>query len=381
MKELIKTVELSHLFHRGKNQISIGFEYDTDLLNLVRRIEGSLWSQSNKCWYIRNNEENLDKVLTVFNGNARIEMQGFSDFELKHSITKDNENKRIIRKVYLRRKIDIPKEYTETLNLKRYRPSTIRTYTTFFKDFMHYFSGENINSLTKEMITKYMVYLVQEKKVSPQYQNQAINSIKFYYEKVLKRDREYYYLERPREGRKLPRVLTKEEVVDILSQIKNLKHKCIIFAVYSGGLRRSEVIYMELTDIDKENMFMWVRDGKGAKDRCTLLSEKLLELLTKYLEVNKPKRWLFEGPHNKQYSATSIRSIFQNALAKSNVNKRVSLKALRHSFATHLLENGVDLRYIQALLGHKSSKTTEIYTHVTRKVMENIKSPLDTLNI
>jgi site-specific recombinase XerD len=198
---------------------------------------------------------------------------------------------------------------------------------------------------------------------------------------VLGRKLEPIAIQRPKKDKKLPNVLSEEQVALILKQIQNLKHKCIPYLIYSSGLRRSEVLNIKPTDIDGKRNCIIIRAAKGKKDRVTLPSQKALILLRDYYKRYRPKGWLFEGAGGGQYSTTSLRKIFQRALVKSDIKKDVTLHSLRHSFATHLLERGTDLRYIQALLGHRSSKTTEIYTHVTRKGFENLKSPLDEMDI
>jgi site-specific recombinase XerD len=180
---------------------------------------------------------------------------------------------------------------------------------------------------------------------------------------------------------KLPKILSEEEVIAILKSVDNLKHKTMLSLIYAAGLRRSELINLEVNDIDSKRMVINIRGGKGKKDRITLLSEKILNLLRTYFQAYRPKVWLFEGVAGEAYSVSSLQKIFAVALRKSGVRKDASLHTLRHSFATHLLENGTDIRYIQALLGHNSSKTTEIYTHVTTKGFEKIRSPLDNLDL
>lgn len=232
---------------------------------------------------------------------------------------------------------------------------------------------------------EFIRYLVSERKVSISYQNQAINAIKFYYERVLGGKRITIYLDRPQKERTLPTILSKEEVQLIISKITNLKHKTMIMLTYSAGLRVSEVINLKIQDIDSQRKQIRVAQSKGKKDRYTLLSEKILILLRQYYIKYKPIEWLFEGQSSDgkivPYFVRSLQMILKKATKKANINKKVTMHTLRHSFATHLLENGTDLRYIQVLLGHQSSKTTEIYTHVTTKGFDKIKNPLDDLDI
>ncbi|MDD3051023.1 MAG: tyrosine-type recombinase/integrase [Candidatus Cloacimonetes bacterium] len=205
--------------------------------------------------------------------------------------------------------------------------------------------------------------------------------VKFYYEKVLERPVEKYFVPRPRKEKKLPEVLSEEEVTKILKQISNLKHQCIIYLIYSAGLRLSEVVHLKIEDIHSDRKQIFIRSAKGNKDRYGILSETVLQLLRNYYKEYKPQLWLFEGQKREQYSRRSIQKIFKEALLLSGVKKNASIHTLRHSFATHLLEHGTDLRYIQELLGHKSSKTTEIYTHITASARGKIRSPLDNLEL
>ena len=230
------------------------------------------------------------------------------------------------------------------------------------------------------MIIAFMQYLVIERKISTSYQNQSINSIKFYYERVLGGQRKIYLIERPRREKTLPEVLSEQEVVSVIQQIDNIKHKAIVMLTYSSGLRLSEVVNLRIKDIDSNRMQVFVQQSKGRKDRYTLLSKKILPILRQYFKEYKPKEWLFEGAKGAKYSVSSVQNIVKEAYSRAGIKKKVSTHTLRHSFATHLLENGTSLRYIQNLMGHESSKTTEIYTHITTKGFDQIQNPLDKLD-
>ena len=271
-------------------------------------------------------------------------------------------------------------EYNRLLRLKNYSSGTISTYNYCFEKFLDHFKGKNISELTKDQITEFL-YIESQKGLSYGYQNQIINAIKFYYEKVLGRKRDFYDIPRAKRPHKLPVVFSEEEIVILLGQVKNLKHKCILYLIYSGGLRISEAVKMKIADIDSTRNIIVIRGGKGKKDRTTLLSQKVLELLRQYYKEYRPKEYLFEGETGGQYSVKSIQNIFNKTLESSRIKKNATVHTLRHSFATHLLERGTDLRYIQDLLGHESSKTTEIYTHITKKGKDKIASPLDNLDI
>ena len=276
--------------------------------------------------------------------------------------------------------MELPSGYLEKLIQKRYSQNTIKTYVSYMRSFMEEFKNRNPGSVTTPEINEYILKLIRTKGISSSQQNQRINAIKFYYEKVLGRKRMYYNVNRPKKEKRMPRILTVEEVELLLKHCNNLKHKCILMALYSGGLRRSELINLKISDIDSPRMLIRITNSKGNKDRNTLLSEKLLKLLRDYYRYHKPKYWLFEGQGGGQYSATSIANILRKALKKAQIDKNATPHTLRHSFATHLLEQGINLRYIQELLGHSSIKTTEIYTHVSSKQLSKIKNPLDNLN-
>lgn len=273
-----------------------------------------------------------------------------------------------------------PDDMLQKMESVRYSEKSIATYKQLFEEFINFYSTKKIDEITEPEILSYMRYLVQERGISASYQNQAINAIKFYYEKVKLGSRKFYQLERPMKEQKLPTVLAIEEILELIKVTENIKHKTIILLCYSGGLRLSEIVNLKIADIDSKRMQICIRAGKGKKDRYTLLSEKLLPIMRIYFVKYKPKIYLFEGVNDAQYSERSIQNLVKDALKKANILKHASVHTLRHSFATHLLENGTDLRYIQALLGHSSSKTTEIYTHVTSKALSGIKSPLDNLN-
>lgn len=273
-----------------------------------------------------------------------------------------------------------PDVMIQKLEIMRYSPRTIVAYRQLFEEFINFYPAKKIDEITEPEIISFVRYLVQERGISGSYQNQAINAIKFYYEKVKGGARKFYQLERPIKEHKLPTVLSVEEIQAIIKVTANVKHKTIIMLCYSTGMRLSELIQLKLVDIDSDRMQVSIKGAKGKKDRYSLLSEKLLPLLRGYFSAYKPLVYLFEGINGGQYSERSIQNVVKDAMEKAGIRKKASVHTLRHSFATHLLENGTDLRYIQSLLGHSSSKTTEIYTHVTSKALSGIKSPLDHLD-
>jgi len=267
----------------------------------------------------------------------------------------------------------------QKLKYKRYSPNTISTYVSCLDQFNRFIQkkGLQINEAT---IYQYLMSLV-EKGYSRSSQNQHINAIKFYLEKVLKQESKTYYIERPLKKRKLPVVLSENEIQRILSNIRNLKHKALLSLIYSCGLRVGEALNLKINDLDSDRMLISVRNGKGEKDRMVPLASNVLKLLRTYYKQYQPSDYLFNGAEQGPYSATSIRNVLKRAVYKSYIKKNVTPHTLRHSYATHLLEKGTDLRYIQVILGHSSVKTTEIYTHVSTKNLQAIKSPIEEMQL
>lgn len=272
------------------------------------------------------------------------------------------------------------KNLRKNLVVRKYSPKTIKSYIHYNKDFLGYVRKKP-NEITNEDVKDYLFYLVEEKEVSASTLNTVINALKFYYGEVLKRGF-VYELKRPKKDKKLPVVLNQEEISKILSSITNIKHRLILMLIYSAGLRVSEVVKLKPGDIDDERKLIHIKGGKGRKDRYTMLSEVATEMIRRYLKEYGQSIWLFSSQDKEKHITTrTVEKIFSNACRKANIKKNATVHSLRHSFATHLLERGTDLRYIQELLGHKSSKTTEIYTHVSNKDIGKIKSPLDSLQI
>lgn len=263
------------------------------------------------------------------------------------------------------------------LRVARYSSSTCRTYLHMFRSFLKYTYPLALHQVTQMHVKEYHVELIEQRGISRSYQNQSVNALKFYLERVLGQDRQFIALDRPKKVEILPEVLSLDEVKAILKQTTHIKHKAILATLYSAGLRMGELLNLRLKDLDSGQMLIWVREGKGVKDRMTVLSPMLLVLLRAYYKRHKPLTYVFEGLPGKPYSGSSVRKILQRSVKRAGILKKVRPHTLRHSFATHLLENGTNLRYIQELLGHNSAKTTEIYTHVSSKKLGDVKSPLD----
>lgn len=273
---------------------------------------------------------------------------------------------------------DLPPGYLEKLRQVRYSDHTVRVYTTYFRDFQAYFEGKRIDRITPDEINSYLVYLINERGISTCQQNQRINAIKFYYEKVLGQPRRCYAVSRARREKTLPDVLSKQEVKAILSAVvTDLRFWCMFSVLYSAGLRISELLALKPDDINVLRSLIRVRQGKGRKDRFTLLSKPLIKKLTEYRELYKPKVWLFERLPGEQFTESIVSKRLKAAAQEAGITKRIYPHLLRHSFATHLIEQGTDLKIVKELMGHNSIRTTEIYVHIADTFKSNIKSPLD----
>ncbi|MCP9770244.1 recombinase XerD [Lacihabitans sp. LS3-19] len=358
------------VIRNANNRLLVSIDYNKDLIRKLKQFPFLKYDKSTKTWSFPYNEKYIQDLQNI----AISENQTFK------FIQEQTDTHKPVKSIIPKTKT-CPDEYLEKLKELRYADSTLKTYKQCFEEFLNYYPDEVLETLKEEQIIKFLRYLVNERKISISVQNQAINAIKFYYEKVLGGKRTFYHIDRPRTEKILPLVLSEEQVEALINTITNLKHKAIIMTIYSAGLRINEATNLRISDIDSKRMQIRIEQGKGKKDRYTLLSTKTLAKLKEYYISYKPKIWLFEGQTGGQYADKSIQQVFHKAKNASKTDKRATVHTLRHSFATHLLENGTDLRYIQELLGHSSSKTTEIYTHVTTKGFDKIVSPLDKLNI
>ena len=266
------------------------------------------------------------------------------------------------------------------MNYRRYSENTIKTYSDALEIFFKFFPNKRMESLTIEDIIQFNNDYILRKNLSSSYQNQVINAIKLFYRNRFNKTMEVDFIQRPRREKRLPNVLSKKEVKAILEAPTNLKHRAMLSLIYACGLRRSELLNLTLKDILSDRNLLFIRQSKGKKDRMVPISSKIIEMLRDYYKAYKPKKWLFEGQiQNKKYGERSIQLVLNQAVAKVKIDKPISLHWLRHSYATHLLESGTDLRYKQELLGHSSSRTTEIYTHVSTHNLQQIRSPFDDL--
>ncbi len=363
------TIRLERASHYNKKVVQFRFARQPEYIALVRQLPGIRWSKNMGCWYQPEELFDLHKAFDLLK----------SIFWIDYSALKKEggPETHTPREVKSKAEIQLPEGFMEKLLQKRYSENTIKTYVSYMLDFVAAMEDRILSEISADEINDYILALIKRKKMSVSQQNQRINAIKFYYEKVLNGRLPYFSIDRPRKESKLPNVLSKKDILKILDSTENLKHKCVISILYSAGLRRSEVVNLRITDIDSQRMLIKVRNAKGKKDRYTSLSVTTLNDLRDYIRKDKPKVWLFEGQGGGKYSVESVAKALKSAVKRVGIKKRVTPHVLRHSFATHLLEQGIDLRYIQAMLGHASSKTTEIYTHVSNNHLGNINNPLD----
>ena len=276
------------------------------------------------------------------------------------------------------RALEVFKDYLEE---NRYSPRTIETYMASLELFFKFFNGKDPDEVTMDELSVFMSDVIIQNDFSASYQNQVVSAIKIYYEVSGRGRIAPENLQRPRRGRILPKVLSKEEVGKILSSGRNLKHKFLLWIIYSCGLRRSEVTNIKLDDLDRKRGIIHIREGKGGVDRIVPVSDKVWTKLDEYVDSFNPAQYLFEGQAGGRYSSESVYNVFKQALRRSGIKKDVGVHSLRHSYATHLHENGLDIRYIQELLGHRSTRTTEIYTHVSRRNLIAVRSPIEDLDV
>jgi integrase/recombinase XerD len=336
--------------HHAKPRIAVYFEKNADWIARIKKLEDARWSQTLKAWHVPDNEENRKR------------------FKLDLPI--------VLSEIHLQ-KIE---QFKQWLNSKRYSVNTIKTYSEALHTFLKYYHQKTIEQITNEDVIAFNNDYILKNKLSASFQNQIVNGVKLFFKQIQGANINVDLVHRPKREKLLPNVLSKEEVKEILNAPTNIKHKAMLSLIYACGLRRSELLNLKPNDIDSNRGVIIIRQAKGKKDRIAPLSEKILVMLRDYYQSFKPSTWLFEGQEiGSPYSEKSLQNVLKQSLEKCNISKPVTLHWLRHSYATHLLENGTDLRFIQEILGHKSSKTTEIYTHVSTKSLQKIKSPFDDL--
>ena len=369
----MKTIVLDKVSHHGAEVVVIKFPIDTQLGTAVRKIKNVRWSATHKGWYAPYSIPILNDIKSIFSPICKIDAALLKGKVAKYNA--DPKNKQLDAEAIL--KIE---KFKNWMRSKRYSESTIGTYTDALKIFLKYYHNKPIHEITNDDVIEFNNKYILANNLSSSFQNQVVNAIKLFFKIVQNANIQMELIHRPKRSHVLPNVLSKEDVKKILEAHSNIKHKVMLSLIYACGLRRGELLNMKPNHIDSERGLIIIKEAKGKKDRIAPISERMIGLLREYYKAHKPKTWLFEGQiAGEKYSEESLQNVLKQALAKVKITKPVTLHWLRHSYATHLLESGTDLRYIQELLGHKSSRTTEIYTHVSIKSIQKIKSPFDDL--
>ena len=363
----MEIIKIDTLVHKNKNCIALAFKFNSKIQTQIKKLDAT-WSNTNKAWLVDDTYQNRN--------NLKLLLTDLATFKTGPNI----KNVIAVNPTINGETITAVQKFTQWLNSRRYSASTIKTYTEALQSFLRFYADKPLGEITNNDVIVFNNEFILKNKLSASYQNQIVNAIKLFFIKIENKKIDVDLIHRPKREKLLPNVLSKEEVKAILNAHSNIKHKTMLSLIYSCGLRRSELLYLKPTDIDSKRNIIIIRQAKGKKDRIAPLSEKIVIMLREYYILFKPTTWLFEGQNAGERSdERSLAYVLKQALEKTNIKKPVSLHWLRHSYATHLLEAGTDLRYIQEILGHKSSKTTEIYTHVSTKNLQNIKSPFDDL--
>ncbi len=366
-----------------KSKLFVIVPYNYTCIGLIKKVKNRYYSKAHKCWVIDNDKEIVKQTVEFFTdaGYKVYKQTVGSEMELyKPSKNKIQLIETECLKIFPESFRPVAGEYFDKLLEKRYSWNTVKTYIRYFAAFAKYFEYKPLKEIKQKEIESYINGMIKNG-LSESAQKQIICAIRFYYIEVLRISPQYYRVSQPKKSEKLPTVLAFSEVIEIFSKIDNLKHKCMVFIGYATGLRISEVVSLKLSEIDYERKTIMVRGGKGKKDRTVMLSDKLAVILQDYVSKYEPKQWIFEGQLDEQYSTRSLQNLFKRAVESTKIKKHVTFHTLRHSFATHLLEAGTDLRMIQDLLGHVNIQTTVRYTHVSIRDINKIQSPLDKLNI
>ncbi len=350
--------------HRKELRLLLRFDYNDTLISLIKKLPKAAWSKTLQCWHIIYSEENTALAIKTFK-----------------ELTTVNTDKLPKKKLFRRNLNDQQKQLLNNFYLylkgKRYSKSTVQTYTFFVADFVNFHTEKPLEELTNRDVELFLEKVFIERNYAVSTQRQFISALKIFIIFHPQTKINELVLERPKKSRSLPNVLSQEEVLAIIQCTQNLKHRAILALIYSCGLRISELINLQLSDFYLERKQLIVKNGKGRKDRYVSLADSFIPLLSNYYHSYKPKIYFVEGQNGGKYSSESVRQFLRKSCFKAQIKKRVTPHTLRHSYATHLLENGVDIRYIQSLLGHAKPETTMIYTHVKRKDLMEIQNPLD----
>ena len=375
----MKTIKFKLWEDYGRTYIRIDINTDPDM-DLVLSSFGLLtWNKTLNCYLMPRTWANQNRLFEYLVSEGWYvdysDLKSPSQHDIPPPSTPVEGQKEVIKKS------GEMEDFMKWMQQKRYSKNTIKTYIGLLRVFFDFYKDKEATEISHKDIERFNEEYILGQGYSRVFQNQLISALKLYYMRYHNRQLNIMDLERPRRARKLPEVLSKDEVVELLTVIRNQKHKFLLSLIYSCGLRIGEALNLLLTDLDATRKLMHVRHAKGAKDRYIPLSDRTLEKLREYTRTYRPQKFVFEGRSGQSYTQSSARQVLQRALAQTNIRKRVTLHTLRHSYATHLLENGTDLRYIQELLGHANPKTTMLYTHVSTSGLQKIRNPFDDLDL
>ncbi len=367
-------VSLESFTHNSQHCIAIKFSYNFEIKEYIKKFNGVRWSKTHRTFYIYSSKLRLEELKThLIKGNLRIITKKNNNYISR--ITKDV---KIELKSLNKEKTIVYRHYLEFLKGKRFSKSTIASYSNFILEFLRFTNQKPVNQLNENDVREYIEWAVSSLNYSVSTHRQMVSGFKHfaYFYPACAINIEKIYM--PKKDRKLPVVLSIEEILLLIQVTKNLKHRVIITMLYSSGLRISELINLKLSDFDFKRKQLHIQNSKGRKDRYATIAESTYPLIKNYYKTYKPNTYFIENPKGGKYSPESIRAFLKKSLKLSGITKKVTPHTLRHSYATHMLEQGIGIRHIQELLGHSRPETTMIYTHVTRKDLELIKSPLDT---
>jgi integrase/recombinase XerD len=375
-------ITLKPSVHHEKDVVQILFNRNEAMQGLLRKHTLMRWSKTMNCWYLPYAKGLSMELFQLVQNKAFLDYSALKNHSAETTASHSKEDTNLIELIPELSETSLKKisEFKSWMRSKRYSDSTIGTYVEALKTFLRFYASKPISEITNADVILFNNTHILANRLSASYQNQVVNAIKLFFGKIELKSLDPDIVHRPKRPKLLPNVLSKEEVKELLDKTGNLKHKTMLSLIYACGLRSGELLRLKKEHLDTKRNLLLIKQSKGRKDRITPLSLKILDLVSEYLKTYAPKDYLFEGQNETgMYDERSLQLVLKSNLLKTGIKKPVTLHWLRHSYATHLLENGTDLRYIQELLGHSSSRTTEIYTHVSRKSIQNISSPFDSL--
>jgi len=358
-------IQIGHITTDDKSYITVAFRYNKDFLVRIRKIPTAKWSRTIRAWLIEDDSNHLDQIRQRFFKLALIDDSRYYRKKGKIQLNFNEDKKRLLNGFY------------RYLKGKRYSSSTIRTYVFSVADFIAFYESRSLSELQNRNVEIFIEQIYIKRKYSVSTQRQFISALKLFIQFDPSTQIDSLELVRPKKSKKLPHVLSQQDVITLIARCKNLKHRTIIAMLYSSGFRISELLQLKLKHINLERRQIFIQDSKGRKDRYVPLAESIIPLLQNYILTYQPQFYVIEGQPGMPYSSSSVRKFLKKYALQNNIKARVTPHVLRHSYATHLIENGVGIRHIQSLLGHAKPETTMIYTHIARKDLLDIKSPLD----